>query len=90
MGQKYLIALMMIAVVSSATLDKDPSSKTADLKSDDSIGSLVTNHRTNSGRIRRQTSPSTFADKSVPVINGAGISSTSLTRVQVYSVQKSL
>jgi hypothetical protein len=88
MGQKYLIALMMIAVVSSATLDKDPSSKTADLKSDDSIGSLVTNHRTNSGRIRRQTS--TFADKSVPVINGAGISSTSLTRVQVYSVQKSL
>ena len=89
MGQKYLIALMMmIAVVSSTTLDKDTSSKTADVKSDDPTGSLVTNHRTNSGRIRRQTS--TFADKSVPVINGAGISSTSLTRVQVYSVQKSL
>ena len=89
MGQKYLIALMMIAVVSSTTLDKDISNdKTAEVKIDDSIGSLVTNHRTNSGRIRRQTS--TFADKSVPVINGAGISSTSLTRVQVYSVQKSL
>jgi hypothetical protein len=74
-AQKYFIALMLMAVAS-ATLDatgnKDADSS-APVKS-------VANYRTDQ-RIRRQAA--TPFTPNVPVINGANIQSTSLTRVQV-------
>jgi hypothetical protein len=79
-AQKYFIALMLMAVTS-ATLDATGNKDAGAVKSDSSAPvKSVANYRTDQ-RIRRQAA--TPFTPNVPVINGANIQSTSLTRVQV-------
>lgn len=80
-AQKYFIALMLMAVAS-ATLDATGNKDAGAVKSDSSAPPVksVANYRADQ-RIRRQAA--TPFTPNVPVINGANIQSTSLTRVQV-------
>ncbi len=69
----------MLMAVASATLDATGNKDADAVKSDSSPVESIANYRTDQ-RIRRQATPFT---PNVPVINGANIPSTSLTRVQV-------